>query len=75
MSDETDSRLTALEEDMKLLNRKAHSLLALCLQQRERLNEMAVVLEDVLVVTEHKPDDMMASLAFEIQKSMKSPLN
>jgi hypothetical protein len=79
MSDETDNRLTVLEEDMKLLNRKMHSLLALCLQQGAHMQEMAKALEEALkealVVADNKPDDMMASLASEIQRAMKSPLN
>jgi hypothetical protein len=75
MSGETDNRLTVLEEDMKLLNRKMHSLLALCLQQGAHMQEMAKALEEVLVVTDNKPDDMMASLASEIQRARKSPLN
>jgi hypothetical protein len=70
-----EDRLKALEEGMELLNNKMTTLLMLCLQQGTDMQEMAEALEEVIVVVNEEKTDMMSSLASEIQKARKSPLN
>lgn len=75
MSYVMEDRLKALEEGMELLNNKMTTLLMLCLQQGTDMQEMAEALEEVIVVVNEEKTDMMSSLASEIQKARKSPLN
>lgn len=75
MSYVMEDRLKALEENMELLNNKMTTLLMLCLQQGTDMQEMAEALEEMIVVVNEEKTDMMSSLASEIQKARKSPLN
>jgi hypothetical protein len=77
MLDEMDKRIKSLEAEVALLNIKARALLMVCMQQSKELTAVTTLLEELTVaaVTDNKPDDMMASLASEIQRARKSPLN
>ena len=75
MLDEMDKRIKALEEEVKLLNTKATALLAVCLQQGFELHAIMTVLEEMSVSLPDAEDNMMASLANEIEKARKYTLN
>jgi hypothetical protein len=76
MLDEMDKRIKTLEEEVALLNTKANVIMLVCLQQRKEIHAMTALLEELVVaVPLGGKDDMMASLARDIQKARSSSLN